>query len=234
MTDEDVSEHNEFWGVSPYLRPSPEAVADIQRRRLYLGLSKAVARKGYAGASVADVLAEVRISRRTFYELFKDKEDCFLAAYEVTNKALIEHVRQARQSKRGVLAQLLAANSAHLQLLAIQPEISQAFIVGIRSAGINALQKRAEIHGEFAHSHKAFQKRCREKFKNLPEPPDTVFMALVGGINKIITVEIEAGRVSQLEKLLPEVMYLTLSVYGLGDLAQRALKGDYSAFEEEA
>ena len=230
---DDAEGQSEFWGGSPYLRPSSEAIVDIQRRRLFLGLSRAVARKGYAAASVADVLAEVRISRRTFYELFKDKEDCFLAAYAMTNEALIETIRSARQAKRGVLAQLLAANQAHLRQLASQPEISQAFIVGIRSAGVRALQERARIHREFADSHKAFQRRCRQNFPDLPEPGDAVFMALVGGVNKITINEIEAGRAAKLEQLLPEVLYVTLSVYGLCDLAQRALRGDYSAFEEE-
>lgn len=233
MSSETPADQDAFWGVSPFLRPAPKAVAEIQRRRLFLGLSKAVARKGYAAASVADVLTEVRISRRTFYELFKDKEDCFLAAYAVTNAALIETIRGARQAKKGVLAQLFAANQAHLRQLASQPEISKAFIVGIRSAGPRGLAERAKIHEEFAASHKAFQKRCRKKFQNLPEPTDAVFMALVGGINKITINEIEAGRVAELERLLPEVLYFTLSVYGLAELAQQALRGDYSAFAEE-
>ena len=64
MIEDATIETSKFWGVSPFGRPSQSEVIESQRRRLFLGLSRAVARKGYAAASVADVLAEVRIYKR--------------------------------------------------------------------------------------------------------------------------------------------------------------------------
>lgn len=215
----DAAEHSRFWGVSPYGRPSQAEVIESQRRRLFLGLSRAVSRKGYAAASVADVLAEVRISRRTFYELFNDKEDCFLAAYELAHGALMHHIRKAHQGKPNALEQIKAGNAADLHFIAAEPELAQAFMVGIRSAGPRAMQRRAEAHLEFADLHKQIHQRFRLENPQLPELPDVVFLALVGGINKMITSEIEAGRVAQIEGLAPAMLYMTLSVYGLGALA---------------
>lgn len=230
---EEVAGHSEFWGVAPFVRPSAEDVEEVQRRRLFLGLSRAVARKGYAAASVADVLNEVRISRRTFYELFKDKEDCFLAAYAVTNKALIGSLRKAQQKKRSALAQMLAGNTAHLHFIAAEPVLAQAFLVGIRSAGPQALERRSEIHQEFAWNHKAFHQRLRKQFADLPALPEAVFLGLVAAVNKLITQECEAGRGAQVESLLPQILYITLSIYGLHALAQRALVGDYRGFKDD-
>jgi len=221
---DDAAGHSTFWNVAPYARPSQAEVMETQRRRLFLGLSRAVARKGYAAASVADVLAEVRISRRTFYELFKDKEDCFLAAYELAHGALIQHVRKAHQNKGTALEQVRAGNAADLHFIAAEPELAQAFLVGIRSAGPRAMQRRAEAHREFAQMHKQFHQRFREEYPELPELPDVVFLSLVGGINKMITSEIEAGRIAEIEQLAPAMLYMTLSVYGLGDLARQCLE----------
>lgn len=232
MADDDRSQRSAFWGVAPYVRKSADEVMEVQRRRLFYGLSHAVASKGYAAASVADVLAEVRISRRTFYEFFKDKEDCFLAAYEVINRALIKHVRAHEQKAQGVLAQIMVGHKAHLHFVAADPVLAQAFMVGIRSAGPAALARRAAIHQEFVRKHKAFHRQLRRQFPELPDLPDTVFLALVGGVNKMITDEIEAGRAAQVENRLAEILYFTLSIYGLDAVACQALKGDFSAFGE--
>lgn len=222
-TVNETAGHSSFWKVAPYARPSQAEVIETQRRRLFLGLSRAVARKGYAAASVADVLAEVHISRRTFYELFTDKEDCFLAAYELAHSALIQHIKKAHEDQPTALAQVKAGNAADLRFIAAEPELAQAFLVGIRSAGPRALQRRAEAHQEFADMHKQFHQRFRLENPHLTELPDVVFLALVGAINKMITTEIEAGRVAEIEKLAPIMLYMTLSVYGLGDLAMKSL-----------
>src|ERR1700730_16866875 len=52
-----------------------------QRKRLLSGMAKAVARRGYTDATVAQAIAYAGVSRSTFYEHFADKEDCFLATF---------------------------------------------------------------------------------------------------------------------------------------------------------
>ncbi|WP_299696340.1 TetR/AcrR family transcriptional regulator [Hydrocarboniphaga sp.] len=221
-----------FWRIAPLARPSSAEVVNNQRQRLLLGMAQAVARKGYVGASVADVLAEVRISRRTFYELFRDKESCFLAAYDAVHEALIEALDQAQKQRTAVLAQIRAAHTAYLEFLAAEPVLSQAFFVGVRSAGPAAIRRRAEAHEQFAALHRSLHKRCRKQDPALPELPDTAYLALVGGINKIVTAQIESGGARELQQMLPVVLYLTLTIYGLPAAARAALSGDFSPFED--
>jgi AcrR family transcriptional regulator len=57
-------------------------VGEVQRVRIIAGAVEAVAESGYAGLTVAAVIGRAKISRRTFYELFEDREDCFLAAFD--------------------------------------------------------------------------------------------------------------------------------------------------------
>src|SRR5436190_2182446 len=65
-----------------------EEVASSQRARLLRAMAEVAAEKGYANTVVADVIARAGVSRRTFYELFRDKQDCFLAAYAETVELL--------------------------------------------------------------------------------------------------------------------------------------------------
>src|SRR5262245_41468079 len=66
------------------------AVRESQHWRMIEAITEAVGKRGYADASVADVIELAGVSRRTFYEHFRDKEDCFLTAYEVLSGRCID------------------------------------------------------------------------------------------------------------------------------------------------
>src|ERR1700730_15858529 len=57
-------------------------VADIQRSRLLAAAVEVVDEVGYARMTVARVIERARVSRKTFYDTFADREECFLGAFE--------------------------------------------------------------------------------------------------------------------------------------------------------
>src|SRR6516164_10070200 len=61
--------------------PRP-VVREAQRARMLDAMVQSVAEKGYARVAVADVVERAGVSRKTFYEQFANKEECFLAAYD--------------------------------------------------------------------------------------------------------------------------------------------------------
>jgi AcrR family transcriptional regulator len=66
-------------------------VAEIQRSRLLAAAVAAIERVGYERATVAQITAHARVSRRTFYELFTNREECIAAVLQST----AEQVRNA-------------------------------------------------------------------------------------------------------------------------------------------
>src|SRR5271165_1554856 len=69
------------------LRPGPGGpprgqVTEIQRGRMLAAAVDAVQDVGYARMTVAEVIGRARVSRKTFYDVFSDREDCFLAAFD--------------------------------------------------------------------------------------------------------------------------------------------------------
>src|SRR5580692_4684564 len=73
--------------TGPRLRSGPNGlprgqVSEIQRSRMLTAAAEAVEEVGYARLTVAQVIARARVSRKTFYDLFEDREDCFLAAFD--------------------------------------------------------------------------------------------------------------------------------------------------------
>ena len=63
------------------------------RRRLLDAMSHTVATKGYADTTIADLAAQARVSRRTFYEHFDDKAQCLIALYEAASAQALEVLR---------------------------------------------------------------------------------------------------------------------------------------------
>src|SRR5882757_2126348 len=75
-----------------------EFVVHNQRERLIAGLAEAVVEHGYAATTITHITKAAAVSRRTFYEHFESKEDCFLAAYDVVLEQLRERVIAAGEA----------------------------------------------------------------------------------------------------------------------------------------
>jgi AcrR family transcriptional regulator len=93
---------------------APEVVQSIQRERLLKAMVEVVALKGYAATTVRDLLAQSRLSRRTYYDLYGDKEACYLDAFaeiagqiEAHVTAAVELGGDARESVRLALESLV-------------------------------------------------------------------------------------------------------------------------------
>ena len=76
-------------------------IARSQRERLLEAAVRVVAEKGYAATTVANLTREAGISRTTFYAMFDDKEDCFLAAYDGIADALVRRISAAYEAEEG-------------------------------------------------------------------------------------------------------------------------------------
>jgi len=167
----------------------------------------AVAAKGYAATTVADVLARARVSRSAFYEQFRDKEDCFLACYESGTSLVLEAVTTAfdagvpwRQRMRGVFQSLLETFAQH-------PDLAKVCMVDALAAGPAANDRyRSAIAGLVLLGEKDMIGRA-----DVPPAPRLVFLSLIGGISMILYEEILAGRTAELPELADDLTRLWLA-----------------------
>lgn len=223
--DSSVHGTHRFWGVAPYQKPTHEEVTETQRKRLLLGITRAVAKKGYAETSVADVLKEVRVSRRTFYELFKDKEACYLAAYDMAHDAMIDAIKQSQRGVTDAIVRVERAHVAFLDFIREHPDVAIAFSVGILEAGRRASERRQRAFEEFADLHAVLHRQCRDQHPELPEVPRRALVALTAGTNIIVIDELRRHGAVKLMDLLPVILYLSYSVYGLSARAAEQAGG---------
>jgi AcrR family transcriptional regulator/DNA-binding MarR family transcriptional regulator len=105
---------------------------------------------GFGGMSVARVTARAGVSRRTFYELFEDRDDCFLAVFEeaVARVTAIARGAVTSSSESPVDSwreQLRAGLAAILLCFGEDPMVGSLLVVDALAAGPRVLERRARV-----------------------------------------------------------------------------------------
>jgi AcrR family transcriptional regulator len=121
-------------------------VAGIQRARLVAGMVEVVRERGVGQVTVAHIVARSGVSRRTFYELFEDREACFLAAFDEAVQRAAGCVLPAFEGAGGGwCGRVRAGLGALLGFLDDEPGLGALCIVDGLGAGPRVLERRAEV-----------------------------------------------------------------------------------------
>jgi AcrR family transcriptional regulator len=182
------------------------------RERLVLGMVTAVAERGYAATTITDVVRHARVSRRTFYEHFADKEACFLAAYDAVSDAVLADIAGAAAAAGTWEERILAAVHAYLHGLAQEPAVARVFTVEILGAGPTALARRRDVLRRFAA--KIQDEVTTAITAGAPARPlgDTAALALVGAIHELVLATLEDDRGAELPALADDVTAVVTAV----------------------
>jgi AcrR family transcriptional regulator len=189
-----------------------EFVTHNQRERLIAGIAEAIAEHGYAGTTIAHITRSAAVSRRTFYEHFESKDECFVAAYEAVMGDLRERVSAAFDEHQDDWALAIKAGiAAMLEFLAVNPNLAKLCMVEALVAGPAVVERYdAAIQSFVPYFQKGREGRPPEVLARLSA---TTEEALVGGMVSLISRRIIAGHAEDLEELLPDLVEFTLTPY---------------------
>lgn len=188
-----------------------EFVVHNQRERLIAGLAEAVAENGYAGTTIAHITRHAAVSRRTFYEHFASKDECFIAAYDAVMEELRERVSAAFDAEEEWPFAIKAGIAAMLEFLAAEPNLARLCMVEALVAGPVVVERYdAAIQSLVPYFQAGRKGRPREVLARLSP---TTEEALVGGMVSLISRRIFAGRTGELESLLPDLVEFALTPY---------------------
>lgn len=182
--------------------PATEAVPNEHRARLLQAMASVAAANGLAAASIAAVVAEAGVSKRTFYEHFVDKDACFLALYRAASASALRTLRDAVQADRPWQDQVEHALGAYLAHLASGPQLIRMLFVEIHHLGEPGAAVRREVMGELTDFMLETVNRGRSAERALSEP---MAVAAVGAITELVLQAIERGQQAELAQLTPVV-----------------------------
>jgi AcrR family transcriptional regulator len=198
-----------------------EFVVHNQRERLIAGLAEAVAENGYAGTTIAHITRHAAVSRRTFYEHFGSKDECFVAAYDTVMEELRERVAEAFEQEEEWPQAVKAGIAAMLAFLTAEPNLARLSMVEALVAGPVVVERYdAAIQSLVPYFEAGRDGRSTEVLSRLSA---TTEEALVGGMVSLVSRRIFAGKTAELESLLPDLVEFTLTPYlGSGEAAEVA------------
>jgi AcrR family transcriptional regulator len=202
-----------------------EFVVHNQRERLIAGLAEAIAENGYSGTTIAHITRHAAVSRRTFYEHFSSKDECFVAAYDTVMAELRERVSAAFEGAEDWPHAVKAGIGAMLEFLAAEPSLARLCMVEALVAGPVVVERYdAAIQSFVPYFQSGREGRPPEVLARLSP---TTEEALVGGMVSLISRRIIAGKAEELEELLPDLVEFTLTPYvGSAEAAKLAKEQD--------
>jgi AcrR family transcriptional regulator len=188
---------------------SREQVAHHQRERLIAGLAAAVAEKGYAAATLSDIVRHAKVSRRVFYANFESKEQCFLAAFEVVVDHLRALIADAVEPIPDWPHRAIAATRAALAFLAAEPDLARLCLAESRGAGPAVTARLNKAVGEIV----PLLRQGRGERPEGERLPDSTEDSTIGSLVSLAHRKVAAGEAAQLEDLLPDCAELVLLPY---------------------
>jgi AcrR family transcriptional regulator len=194
-----------------------EQVSGVQRARILAAMVDVASELGAGHATITRVVARSGVSRRTFYEIFNDREDCFLAAFEDTIARATRYTLDGYDPTVGWAERLRTALTGLLTFLACEPGAGRLLVVEALGAGPGALKRRQRVLAEMTAVVDAG--RMEVKTGQDPPPPLTA-EAIVGGAFSLIHSRMTDGKNSPLIELTGPIMAMIVSPY-LGSSAAR-------------
>ena len=168
---------------------SPSRVAGDPAARLLAAMAEVAAEHGAANVTVAHVVARAGVSRRTFYELFEDREDCFIAAFDHALARAAAAIVPAYETEGRWRERVRSALAALLVFFDEEPEMARLLVVEALGAGSPALEARARtIDGLIAAVDEG-----RGEARLGKEPPPLTAEGVVGAVMSVLHARLLAN-----------------------------------------
>jgi AcrR family transcriptional regulator len=182
-----------------------------QRIRLLHAMATAVAEKGYAAVTIADVVAGAGVSKRTFYEHFTGKEDCLFSCYAEASDALATVVRAAAEKAASGPARVVAAINAYVVALDAGGPLVAAMLSEIQATGGPGRELRRQKMADFAALIRDLvEEDSRRGLCAALDVP--VSLALVGGLYELVVLHAETSPDVPFRSLAPACERFILAI----------------------
>jgi AcrR family transcriptional regulator len=199
---------------SPAITPSPALAVlfdeGVTRDRLMRALGESLMEKGFANTVVADIVKRARVSRRTFYEEFADRGECFLALCDRATDVARVVINQAADPELSWEDQAKRAVDAYFAYMTVEPLLTRAMLFEVYALGDRGIAGHRETHEKFTRQLLELAARARETDGTIREITYASAAAVVGAIYQLIQmatdeeprVSIDEARVAATELVL--------------------------------
>lgn len=198
-----------------------EVAQQTQRIRLFHGLAGAIVEKGYVGITLTDITRHAGVSRTTFYELFTDKEHCFLEGIRAMAGVHLGSVGKAMADAPHLADQCSRALAAYIERVDAHPTLAAAFIAEAESASPAVRAALEAAQAQWTVMIQAWIKLVRKAYPEVAAPSEQTVQMLVAGLRNFAALRARHGP-GKRDDGVTELTRFTFASLGLYGWARKA------------
>ena len=180
-------------------------------------MAASIEEKGFRNTAVADVVRIARTSRRTFYEHFSDREDCFLALFEATTAEMMGGIASAVQPEAPWEEQVEVAVRLYFDGVAARPPLFRSFTRELPALGQAGADRQRAVTERFADTLVVLaESGSHKQGPNAPRPLSRdAATIIVGGLRELTVSALEQRRdIDELRASAAQIVKAIISAAG--------------------
>lgn len=170
---------------------SAEPATTPSRQRLLTGMAAALREKGFKATTVADVVRHAKVSRRTFYEEFSSREQCYVALLEQQDRRVVEAVRTAVRGGSSWRDQVHQAIEAYVDVVAADPQVTLSWIRDLPTLDLVAVETERRSTDTMLDLMRELSSGAAFRSAGLLPLDETTARLLVGGLQAVTAAVLE-------------------------------------------
>jgi AcrR family transcriptional regulator len=204
-------------------------VEEIQRARILGAALQAIDQFGYSQFTVAQVIERAKVSRKTFYDVFEDREDCFGALFEQALVRAQTRVEAACAQREDWRERMRAGLAAILAMIDEEPALARLCIVDALAGGRRVLDRRERV---LARLRVAVQRGAAER-DGRREPAEVTAEGIVGAVFAVLHARLLQRDKEPYVELQGQLMSMIVLPYLGASVAAREMTRPLPAKQED-
>ena len=190
-----------------------DVVLASQRGRLLSAFVALAADRGVAAVTISDIVRQAGTAKRTFYEHFRDKDDCFLQAFEVASELMVGTVLDTVAAEPDPVLRIDAGARAYLDALVAHPEFTRLFLTHMRAGGPQLAERLIAWVESLANVLVAWREESRAARPELNLPALTTLQATaaISAVNEIVSITLFREGIDGIAGVADELVALTVA-----------------------
>jgi AcrR family transcriptional regulator len=190
-----------------------DVVLASQRGRLLSAFVRLAADRGVAAVTISDIVREAGTAKRTFYEHFRDKDDCFLQAFEVASELMVGTVIDTVAAEPDPVLRIDLGARAYLEALVAHPEFTRLFLTHMRAGGPQLAQRWTAWVESLANVLVQWREESRSARPDLNLPSLTTLQATaaISAVNEIVSITLLRDGIDGIPTISDELVALTVA-----------------------
>ncbi len=184
-----------------------------QRGRLLSAFVEVAGEKGYHAVTIQDIVGRAGTAKRTFYEHFQDKDECFTQAFTVGSSSMVSAIVQAAEPVEDPIERIAVGTRAYLEYLASHAAYSRFFLIEGPTVGTNLSDTWIGWVEALADVLVVWRRESRQKHPEVPEMTRMQALAGISAINEVARIKLYRDGVEGILEIADELVDLAVALF---------------------